>query len=84
LSAHLLPAFLKTAIRTANACDERGVRAEAISLPIGFNMAILPLAIQLVGRLGDEAAIIALAAESERARLWAGQASSDGALKVCC
>ncbi len=47
-------------------------------------MAILPLAIQLVGRLGDEAAIIALAAESERARLWAGQASSDGALKVCC
>ncbi len=56
----------------------------AISLPNGFNKAGLPLAIQLVGRPGDEAGIIALTAEFERARLWAGQASSDGALKVCC
>ena len=56
----------------------------AISLPNGFNKAGLPLAIQLVGRPGDEAGIIALTAEFERARSWAGQASSDGALKVCC
>ncbi len=30
LSAHLMPAFLKTGIRAANACDERGVRAESL------------------------------------------------------
>jgi amidase len=42
----------------------------AISLPNGFNKAGLPLAIQLVGRPGDEAGIIALAAEFERARPW--------------
>jgi Asp-tRNA(Asn)/Glu-tRNA(Gln) amidotransferase A subunit family amidase len=37
-----------------------------ISLPNGFNKAGLPLAIQLVGRPGDEAGIIALTAEFER------------------
>jgi Asp-tRNA(Asn)/Glu-tRNA(Gln) amidotransferase A subunit family amidase len=42
----------------------------AISLPNGFSKAGLPLAIQLVGRPGDEAGIIALAAEFERARPW--------------
>jgi Asp-tRNA(Asn)/Glu-tRNA(Gln) amidotransferase A subunit family amidase len=42
----------------------------AISLPNGFNKSGLPLAIQLVGRPGDEAGIIALAAEFERARPW--------------
>ncbi len=42
----------------------------AISLPNGFNQAGLPLAIQLVGRPGDEAGIIALAAEFERAQPW--------------
>jgi amidase len=30
----------------------------------------LPLALQIVGRPGDEAGIIALAAEFERARPW--------------
>jgi len=42
----------------------------AISIPNGLNKAGLPLAIQLVGRPGDEAGIIALAAEFERARPW--------------
>ena len=42
----------------------------AISLPNGFNKSGLPLAIQIVGRPGDEAGIIALAAEFERARPW--------------
>jgi Asp-tRNA(Asn)/Glu-tRNA(Gln) amidotransferase A subunit family amidase len=42
----------------------------AISLPNGFSKSGLPLAIQLVGRPGDEAGIIALAAEFERARPW--------------
>ena len=42
----------------------------AISMPNGFSRAGLPLAIQIVGRPGDEAGIIALAAEFERARPW--------------
>jgi Asp-tRNA(Asn)/Glu-tRNA(Gln) amidotransferase A subunit family amidase len=42
----------------------------SISMPNGFNKAGLPLAIQIVGRPGDEAGIIALAAEFERARPW--------------
>jgi len=42
----------------------------AISIPNGFSKAGLPLAIQLVGRPGDEAGIITLGAEFERARPW--------------
>ncbi len=42
----------------------------AISIPNGFSKAGLPLALQIVGRPGDEAGIIALAAEFERARPW--------------
>ena len=42
----------------------------SISLPNGFNKAGLPLALQIVGRPADEAGIIALAAEFERARPW--------------
>jgi amidase len=42
----------------------------AISIPNGFSKSGLPLALQIVGRPGDEAGIIALAAEFERARPW--------------
>jgi amidase len=42
----------------------------AISIPNGFSKAGLPLALQIVGRPGDEAGIIAIAAEFERARPW--------------
>ena len=42
----------------------------AISIPNGFSKAGLPLALQIVGRPGDEAGIIALASEFERARPW--------------
>lgn len=42
----------------------------SISMPNGFSKPGLPLAIQIVGRPGDEAGIIALAAEFERARPW--------------
>jgi Asp-tRNA(Asn)/Glu-tRNA(Gln) amidotransferase A subunit family amidase len=42
----------------------------AISVPNGFSKSGLPLALQIVGRPGDEAGIIALAAEFERARPW--------------
>ena len=45
----------------------------AISIPNGFSKSGLPLALQIVGRPGDEAGIIALAAEFERARPWKDQ-----------
>jgi amidase len=42
----------------------------AISIPNGFSKSGLPLALQMIGRPGDEAGIIALAADFERARPW--------------
>ena len=42
----------------------------SISMPNGFNRAGLPLAIQIIGRPGDEAGIISLAAQFEEARPW--------------
>jgi amidase len=43
----------------------------AASVPAGFDAAGVPLAVQLVGRPGDEAALLSLAAQIERARPWA-------------
>jgi amidase len=43
----------------------------AASVPSGFDAAGLPLAIQLVGRPGDEATLLSLAAQIEGARPWA-------------
>jgi amidase len=43
----------------------------AASVPAGFDAAGLPLAVQLVGRPGDEATLISLAAQLEQARPWA-------------
>jgi amidase len=43
----------------------------AISLPAGLGADGLPLSIQLVGRVGDEATLYALASEIEAARPWA-------------
>jgi amidase len=43
----------------------------AASVPAGFDAAGLPLAVQLVGRPGDEATLLSLAAQIERARPWA-------------
>ena len=45
----------------------------SISMPNGFNRAGLPLAIQIIGRPGDEAGIISLAAQFEEARPWHGR-----------
>ena len=42
----------------------------AVSIPMGFNQAGLPLGLQIVGRPNDEAGIIALAAQFEEARPW--------------
>lgn len=43
----------------------------AISLPCGFDDAGMPLAIQLVARPGEDAALLRLAASFERAQPWA-------------
>jgi amidase len=43
----------------------------AASVPAGFDGAGLPLAVQLVGRPGDEATLLSLAAQIEQARPWA-------------
>jgi amidase len=43
----------------------------AASVPAGFSAEGLPLAVQLVGRPGDERTILALAAELEAERPWA-------------
>jgi amidase len=45
----------------------------AITIPAGFGSDGLPLSVQLVGRLGDEARLYALAAQIEAARPWARQ-----------
>ena len=42
----------------------------AVSIPNGFSKSGLPLALQMIGRPGDEGGLIALAAEFERARPW--------------
>jgi amidase len=42
----------------------------AVSIPMGFNRAGLPLGLQFVGRPNDETSIIALAAQFEEARPW--------------
>ncbi|MEC9466862.1 MAG: amidase [Myxococcota bacterium] len=42
----------------------------AISLPLGSTRGGLPLGVQFVGRFGEEATLLRLAAEIERARPW--------------
>jgi amidase len=43
----------------------------ACSVPAGFSVDGLPLAVQLVGRPDDEATLLSLAAEIEAERHWA-------------
>ncbi|MGN6556893.1 MAG: amidase [Solirubrobacterales bacterium] len=43
----------------------------AMSVPAGFSPDGLPLAVQIVGRLGDEATLLSLAAQIEAERPWA-------------
>ena len=44
----------------------------AASIPAGFSSAGLPLAVQVVGRMGDEPGVLAVSAALEAARPWAG------------
>ena len=45
----------------------------AVSIPMGFDRAGLPLGLQIVGRQNDEATIIAIAAQFEEACSWTGK-----------
>ncbi|MCP5199905.1 MAG: amidase [Gammaproteobacteria bacterium] len=45
----------------------------AITLPLHWNAAGLPIGVQLMGRYGDEAGLLRLAAQLERAQPWAGR-----------
>ncbi len=45
----------------------------AISLPLAWNEAGLPIGVQLCGGLGDEARLLRLAAQCEQARPWFGR-----------
>jgi amidase len=45
----------------------------AISLPLHWNDARLPVGVQFVGRFGDEETILALAGQLEQAAPWAGR-----------
>lgn len=45
----------------------------AVSVPAGWTRADVPIGVQLVGRYGDEATILGVAAEMERARPWIGR-----------
>jgi amidase len=45
----------------------------ATSVPVGFDAAGLPLAVQFAGRPGDEATLLSLAGQIERAQPWADQ-----------
>jgi amidase len=52
----------------------------AMSLPLGWNPAGLPIGTQVVGRFGDEATLYRLAAQLEAARPWAGRRPTLSAL----
>jgi amidase len=45
----------------------------AVSVPLHWNAAGLPIGIMLAGRMGDEATLISLSAQLEAARPWAGK-----------
>ncbi len=50
----------------------------AVSLPCGFDRGGLPMAIQLVGRCGEDALLLRAAAAFERAMPWAGHRPPGG------
>ena len=43
----------------------------AMSVPAGFDAGGMPLAVQIIGRTGDEATLLSLAAQMEAERPWA-------------
>jgi amidase len=50
----------------------------AISLPLHWNADTLPIGVQFVGRFGDDALLLQLAAQLERAQPWFDRRPSRG------
>jgi amidase len=48
----------------------------AMSVPLGWNDAGLPIGMHFIGRFGDEATLFRLAGQLERAQLWLGRTPS--------
>ncbi|MDX6603907.1 MAG: amidase, partial [Solirubrobacterales bacterium] len=45
----------------------------AMAVPAGFSQEGMPLSVQIVGRPGDEATLLSLAAQIEAERPWSGR-----------
>ncbi len=66
-----LAGFLRAAPYATFTAPFNATGQPAISLPLYWNEAGLPIGVQFVGRFGDEETLLALAGELERAAPWA-------------
>ncbi|MNO47315.1 6-aminohexanoate-cyclic-dimer hydrolase [compost metagenome] len=67
-----LPGFIRAAHYAAFTPLFNATGQPAMSVPLYWSAAGLPIGVQFAGRFGDDATLFRLAAELERARAWAG------------